>query len=58
MNIHQGIAYVLGACFCWGFIFAIPGLLPQFSMIEVALGRCFLFGLVSLVILFFQKKGH
>lgn len=36
-----GIAYILGACICWGLVFAIPSLIQGFSSLEIALGRCF-----------------
>jgi drug/metabolite transporter (DMT)-like permease len=44
-----GISFVLAACFVWGLIFVIPQLLMDFSPIEVALGRYFCFGLISLI---------
>lgn len=47
-----GIALTLIACFIWGLIFVIPGFLVGFTPIEVALGRNFFFGLISIFIFF------
>lgn len=45
----KGIALVLSACFVWGLIFVIPSYLHAFSPIEIALGRHFVNGLLSLL---------
>lgn len=52
--MSKGIALVLMACVVWGFIFVIPELLIGFSPIEVALGRYFFFGLISLCFMLVQ----
>lgn len=50
------------ACLCWSLVFIIPLLLPEFSPIEIALGRFFCYGLLSFGVLsiknrsLFQKK--
>lgn len=57
--ITKGIIYALGACFLWGLIFVIPQFLAGFSCLEVALGRYFFYGLISICIFlkeFLQKK--
>lgn len=46
----KGILYALIACFIWGQVFIVPGLIPAFSSIEIALGRYIVYGLLSLVI--------
>lgn len=42
-----GIAYIVGACLCWGPIFALPHLIQGFSSFEIVLGRCLCFGFFS-----------
>lgn len=49
--MYKGIAYALSACFIWGLIFVIPEFMENFSPIEIALGRYFFYGSVSLFIL-------
>jgi drug/metabolite transporter (DMT)-like permease len=51
----MGFIYALGACLLWGTIFVAPQFLPEYSPMEVALGRYFSFGLFSLVLLFIKK---
>ncbi len=46
-----GILFALGACLLWGTIFVIPQFLPEFSSLEVALGRYFFYGLFSALLL-------
>jgi drug/metabolite transporter (DMT)-like permease len=50
----KGILLVLGACFIWGLIFVIPGMMVGFSPIEVALGRYFFLGLISCIFMLAQ----
>lgn len=50
-----GTVFVLTSCMIWGLIFVIPQLMAGFSPIEVALGRYFFFGAISLLI--FLKGG-
>jgi drug/metabolite transporter (DMT)-like permease len=45
-----GTIYALSACFIWGLIFVVPQFMTGFSSIEVALGRYFLYGVVSSLI--------
>lgn len=52
----SGLFFALLACFIWGTVFVIPGFFPQFSPIEVALGRYFFYGIIS-VFLFCRKKN-
>lgn len=52
-RLLTGIAFVLGACLIWGLIFVVPQYMTGFNWIEVAIGRYFFYGLVSLV--FFLK---
>ena len=52
----RGVLYILAACFCWGFIFVVPKFSKGFSSLEITLGRFFFFGLISLGILFLQKR--
>lgn len=47
----KGILLVFSACFVWGLIFVIPGLMIGFSSLEIALGRYFFLGMTSLVLL-------
>lgn len=52
------IGFILGisACFIWGLIFLIPDLLIGFSPVEVALGRYFFYGLISIFLLACKGK--
>lgn len=60
--MYKGLFLVLGANFVWGLIFVLPTFLTSFSSIEIALGRYFFFGIISLIffISFCFKKilGH
>lgn len=47
----KGILLVLGACFVWGLIFVIPGLMTGFNPLEVALGRYFFLGILSCLLM-------
>lgn len=49
--MFKGIAFALSACLIWGLIFVIPEFMEGFSPIEIALGRYFFYGIVSLFIL-------
>lgn len=46
-----GILFIIGACSCWGAIFVIPTYMEGFGALEIALGRYFFFGLISLFLL-------
>ncbi len=48
----QGFFFALGACFVWGMIFVIPDMLSNFSSVEIVLGRYFVYGVFSAIILF------
>lgn len=45
----NGILLTLSACLLWGFVFVIPTFITEFSSIEIALGRYFFFGALSLL---------
>lgn len=47
----QGFFYTLAACFIWGLIFIVPQFMTEFTPIEVALGRYFFYGVISICIL-------
>lgn len=47
----RGIVYVVLACFIWSSIFVIPSLLQEFDSFEVAMGRYFFYGVISLLLL-------
>lgn len=46
-----GILFALGACFLWGLVFIVPQFLDDFSAIELALGRYFVYGSLSTAII-------
>lgn len=46
----------LGACALWGLVFVIPALLEDFSVFQIAFGRCLVFGLFSFTIFLIQNK--
>lgn len=50
----KGVLLVLCACLIWGLIFVVPGLMADFSPLEVALGRYFFLGVVSSVLMISQ----
>lgn len=50
-SIIKGVILVTGACALWGLIFIIPLFLKDCDVIDVALGRYFFFGIVSLIFL-------
>jgi len=49
--MFKGIAFALAACFLWGLIFVVPQFLEGFTSVEIALGRYFFYGIISLGIL-------
>lgn len=51
----NGTLLVLSACFIWGLIFVIPGMMGGFSSLEIALCRYFFLGVVSSI--FLLSKG-
>lgn len=46
-----GIFLALAACFIWGLIFVIPKMMFGFSAVEVAMGRYFCLGMVSILLM-------
>lgn len=50
--MFKGIAFALSACFIWGLIFIIPHFMSNFSSVEIALGRYWFYGAISLLLLF------
>ncbi len=49
-TMSKGIFFALAACFIWGLIFVVPGFMGSFSSFEVALGRYFFYGIISLLL--------
>jgi len=45
----KGLILALSACFLWGLIFVLPTFLTDYSSVEIALGRYFFYGLISLI---------
>jgi drug/metabolite transporter (DMT)-like permease len=54
--MFSGILFVLGACFCWALVFVLPPLAPSFHSLEIALGRFFVYGLFSFLLLLWKKR--
>ncbi|HEY5235535.1 MAG TPA: DMT family transporter [Rhabdochlamydiaceae bacterium] len=54
-DFFKGICFVLSACLIWGLIFVVPQFMEGFSSIEIATGRYFFYGIISLC-LFFKAK--
>ena len=50
------ILSVLLACLCWGLVFIFPIFMHGFNPVEIALGRFFFYGLISLFWLLFNKR--
>jgi len=55
-GFFKGILFVLAACLIWGLIFVVPQFMEGFSSVEIATGRYFFYGIVSLC-LFFKSKN-
>lgn len=53
----KGIFYALAACALWGLVFVIPSLLKGHTAFEIAFGRCAVFGVLSVSMLFLQRKA-
>jgi drug/metabolite transporter (DMT)-like permease len=56
--MFAGILFALGACFLWGAIFIVPTFLPEFSLMEVALGRYFAYGILSLALFLIKSPKN
>lgn len=56
--MFKGITFVLSACLVWGLIFVVPGWMGGFSPLEVALARCFFFGIISCFFLICKGFQH
>lgn len=56
-TLVKGVTFALAACLIWGLIFVVPEIMNGFSAIEVALGRYFVYGVISAT-LFFHGKSH
>lgn len=52
----QGTLFALAACFIWGFIFIIPTFMKEFDVLEIALGRHFVYGSTSVLFLLVTFK--
>lgn len=53
--MYRGIAFALGACFVWGLIFIVPYFLPEYSSIEIVIGRYLFYGSAS-CLMFLKAK--
>lgn len=51
-----GISFILLACFFWSLVFVIPIFLQSFHPLEIALGRFFVYGLVSFLYVLLKKR--
>jgi len=49
--MFKGIAFALSACFIWGLIFIVPNFMSSFNSLEIALGRYWFYGSISLLLL-------
>lgn len=45
---YLGVLFALLACACWGLSMICPVLAPEFSAVEITLGRYFFYGVISL----------
>lgn len=52
----KGTLFILAACFCWAIVFVLPNFLVGFNPVEISLGRFFIFGLISFIILLAKKR--
>jgi len=44
----KGILFTIAACSIWGLIFVVPSFMREFNAVEVAVGRFFFYGLISI----------
>lgn len=49
--MKSGIFFAIGATALWGLAFPLPLFVPQFSLLEIVLGRYLVYGLLSVAIL-------
>ena len=54
-NLYKGIAFALGACFVWGLIFIVPYFMPEYTSIEIVIGRYLFYGSAS-CLMFLKAK--
>ncbi len=52
-----GIVSLIAACLCWSLVFIIPLMLEAYTPVEIALGRFFCYGLISLTVLSLTKRN-
>lgn len=57
MNCNPGIMYALAADLIWGLAFIIPKLLPEYSAVEITCGRYFVYGIISIMMLFCSPRN-
>ncbi len=55
-NLTIGIALAIGACFVWGLIFIVPYFMPEYSTLEIVIGRYLFYGTASLL-MFWRAKS-
>lgn len=51
-----GILAAMGAGLLWGLVFIVPLLLPDYSGVEISLGRYVAFGCIALVLAWFDRR--
>lgn len=51
-----GVLFTAAACFCWSLVFVIPSFLENFQPLEIALGRFFIYGLISFSFLALKRR--
>ncbi len=56
MPYYLSILLIISACFFWGLVFVIPSFIINFTPLEIALGRYFSYGLLSILLMIFQWK--
>lgn len=49
--MFQGALFAVTACFVWGLIFVVPQFMEGFTPIEIAMGRYFSYGILSILVL-------
>ena len=56
INMLTGILAAMGAGLVWGLVFIVPLLLPDYSGIEISLGRYVAFGLIAAMLAWFDRR--
>ncbi len=52
----SGVLFTIAACLCWSLVFVIPSFMKEFHPLEIALGRFFIYGFISVLFIITKKR--